>query len=230
MLKSGAEQLGIILNAHQLSQFAQYYDLLSEYNRRFNLTRIIQKNDVIIKHFLDSLTAAAYIPQNAKVADVGTGAGFPGIPLKIARPDIELTLIDSLKKRVDFLEIVSEALFSSSIRCVHARAEDIGKLPEYREGFDVSLSRAVSKMNIIAEYSLPLVKIGGYMLAMKGRDIEGELRDSQDTITALGGETASSVLHTLPHSEITHSVIIIHKKRKTPARFPRNNKHIGKPI
>ena len=208
-------------------KFDTYMSLLLEWNEKINLTAITEPSEIRTKHFLDSLTCADSIPSGASIADVGTGAGFPGIPLKIERPDISLTLMDALNKRVSFLKEVCSQL-DITADCVHIRAEDAGRDAEYRERFDVAVSRAVANLSVLAEYCLPLVKKGGVMLAMKGKDIQDEIRGAEDILARLGGRVREVQYHTIDGTDITHSIVVIEKIAKTPAQYPRSNSKIKK--
>lgn len=209
-------------------EFKKYMDLLLEWNEKINLTAITEPKEVEIKHFEDSLTClkSGYIKDGDKVVDVGTGAGFPGLPVKIENNNIKLTLMDSLNKRINFLKEVSNQL-ELDTDCIHIRAEEAGKNKLYREQFDVSVSRAVARLCVLVEYCLPLVKVGGYMLAMKGKDIEEELEQAKPLIKSLGGQVKEVQLHTLSDEEITHSIVVIEKISNTPGKYPRNGKKVG---
>lgn len=209
-------------------EFEKYMSLLLEWNEKINLTAITEPEDVKIKHFEDSLTCikSGYIKDGDKVVDVGTGAGFPGLPIKIENNRVKLTLMDSLNKRINFLKEVSSKL-NLDTECIHIRAEEAGKNKLYREQFDVAVSRAVARLCLLAEYCLPLVKKGGFMLAMKGKDVEEELEEAKPLIKLLGGTVKEVQLHTLSDSEITHSIVVIEKTSDTPAKYPRNGKKAG---
>lgn len=209
-------------------EFEKYMNLLLEWNEKINLTAITQPDEVKIKHFEDSLTClkSGYIKDGDSVVDVGTGAGFPGLPIKIENNNIKLTLMDSLNKRINFLKEVSSQL-NLDTECIHIRAEDAGKNSLYRQQFDVAVSRAVARLSVLAEYCLPLVKKGGYMLAMKGKDIEEELEEAKPLIKLLGGAVKEVQLHTLSDVEITHSIVVIQKVADTNAKYPRNGKKVG---
>ncbi len=210
------------------SEFQTYMNLLLEWNEKINLTAITQPEDVKIKHFEDSLTClkSGYIKDGDKVVDVGTGAGFPGLPIKIENNNVSLTLMDSLNKRINFLKEVSSQL-GLDTECIHIRAEEAGKNKLYREQYDVAVSRAVANLSVLAEYCLPLVKKGGYMLAMKGKDIDEELESAKPLIKLLGGEVKEVQLHTLSDKEITHSIVVIEKVSRTNVKYPRNGKKVG---
>jgi len=197
--------------------FATYFDLLIEWNEKINLTAITQFDEVTVKHFEDSLSGADLVPQNASLCDVGTGAGFPGIPLKIARPDVSLTLMDSLNKRINFLQTVSDAL-QLDAKCIHIRAEDAGQ-GAYRESFDVVTARAVAKLNTLCEYCLPLVKVGGRFLAYKAL-VEEELAESQNALKILGGKVESVHNFNLSNGD-TRCILVIKKIAPTPKKYPR---------
>lgn len=204
------------LTAQQLAQFETYYAMLADWNTRVNLTAITEPEDVAKKHFLDSLAAAPYLKPNAAVADVGTGAGFPGLPLLILRPDLRVTLIDSLQKRLVFLEAVLKEL-KLSAELVHARAEDAGQDPKYREKFDVALTRAVSGLPVLCELTLPLVKVGGKSIAYKGDSAE-ELAASGNALKILQA-TAERVI--IPADYGARELVILTKNGTTPKQYPR---------
>ena len=207
--------------------FETYTDILLEWNGKINLTAITDRREIEVKHFEDSLTCAEYIPIGATVVDVGTGAGFPGVPIKLKRGDIQLTLMDALQKRTVFLRELCTRL-QIQTDCVHIRAEDAGGSGEYRESFDVAVSRAVTGLAALAEYCLPLVKPGGLMLAMKGKACETEISEAEPLIKTLGGKITKVALHTLSDQAITHSIIIIEKIHSTPEKYPRRGKKVGK--
>ena len=209
-------------------EFQKYMELLLEWNEKINLTAITKPDEIEKKHFYDSITClkSGYIKDGDKIADVGSGAGFPGIPIKIENNTVKLTLMDSLNKRINFLKTVSEAL-NLDIDCLHIRAEDAGRDKEYRENFDVVVSRAVAGLDVLTEYCLPLVKKGGYMLAMKGREIEEELDRAKPVIKILGGRVREVQMHEIPDTDIIHSIVIIEKTENTNIKSPRKGKKIG---
>ena len=221
LLSEGAKSLGISLNDVQLDNFMKYMDLLLEWNENVNLTAITQPQEVITKHFLDSLTALSLIPKNATVADIGCGAGFPGLPLKLARGDIRLTLLDSLAKRINFLNTVISETGVSDVECVHSRAEDAGQNKVYREKFDVAVSRAVANLTTLCEYCLPFVKVGGVFIALKGPLAEDELAAAKKAIHLLGGELMPIVETCVPFTDLNHKIVIIKKVAKCPKGYPR---------
>ena len=208
-------------------QFAIYRENLLEWNKVMNLTAIKEPEEVNSLHFSDSCALLGFADfKNKSVIDVGTGAGFPGLPLKIAEPSIKLTLLDSLDKRISFLKDCCNKLSFEDVICIHARAEEI---PEgLRESFDIAVSRAVARLNVLSELCLPYVKPGGCFIAMKGPDFEQELEEAKPAIKLLGGKCSACELYTLPGTEITHSAIIIKKHSETPSKFPRRFAQIKK--
>lgn len=221
--KNGLQQLHIALSEKQMEQFLQYYELLVEKNKVMNLTAITEFDEVVEKHFLDSvsLTQQLDLHQPLKVLDLGTGAGFPGIPLKIVFPELEITLMDSLNKRVLFLKDVISSLQLENIEAVHGRAEEAARNKKYRESFDLCVSRAVANISTLSEYCLPFVKIGGSFISYKSSTIEDELEDGKKGIAILGGKVKDVYKFTLPESELQRSFVIIEKEKKTPKAYPR---------
>ena len=221
--KNGLQQLHIALSEKQMEQFLQYYELLVEKNKVMNLTAITEFDEVVEKHFLDSvsLTKQLDLHQPLKVLDLGTGAGFPGIPLKIVFPELEITLMDSLNKRVLFLQDVISSLQLQNIEAVHGRAEEAARNKKYRESFDLCVSRAVANISTLSEYCLPFVKIGGSFISYKSSTIEDELEDGKKGIAILGGKVKDVYKFTLPDSELQRSFVIIEKEKKTPKAYPR---------
>lgn len=220
-LQSQAQKIDINLTNKQLNEFYTYMNLLIEWNKNINLTAITEPEEIIKKHFIDSLTISKNIQKDSSIIDVGTGAGFPGIPLKIVREDINIVLLDALNKRLNFLNEVIKENKLENIETVHFRAEEIGKNKKYREKYDIATSRAVAQLNILVEYLLPLVKIGGKCICMKGSNVEEELKNSKKAITLLGGEIEKIEEFILPDSDIKRNVIIIKKVNSTPAKYPR---------
>lgn len=209
------------LSENQIGQFEKYYELLIEWNNKFNLTAITKKEDVILKHFYDSLTSLNYINNSSKIIDVGTGAGFPGIPLKIANNTFDVTLVDSLGKRVNFLNEVIRELKLDNINAIHGRAEDLGKNPEYREKYDVAISRAVANLSTLSEYLLPFVKVGGVAICMKGPNISEELEKGKKAIKILGGEIEKTDNFSLENGADIRNIIIVKKIKNTTKAYPR---------
>lgn len=223
-----ARLVGIELDDVALERFETYYNMLIDCNTRMNLTAITEEHEVIVKHFCDSLCLLSKwdIPQNARLIDVGTGAGFPGIPLLIARPDLKLTLLDGLNKRLVFLENVLKEI-GLDAEIVHARAEEGAADKKYREKFDVATSRAVARLNVLSEYCLPYVKKGGVFLAMKGPAAEQELAEAEKALSLLGGEAAKTEAYTLS-DESARTIIAVNKVKHTPPAYPRHNSKIKK--
>lgn len=221
MLQKQSEKLGVELDNKQKEKFYNYMELLLRWNENINLTAITEPKEVLQKHFIDSLTIMPYIQKDDKVIDVGTGAGFPGIPLKIAKENIEVTLLDALNKRLNFLNEVINKLELSNIETLHLRAEEAGKNKNLREKFDISVSRAVAPLAVLVEYLLPLVKVNGKCICMKGSNIEEEIKNSKKAIEILGGKIETIEEFTLPDSEIKRNIIIIKKVNSTPSKYPR---------
>lgn len=225
LIIDGAEQLGLKLTEAQAQQLVRYNDMLIERNKTVNLTRITEPHEVVTKHFLDSLTPLLTSHVKGRVIDVGTGAGFPGLVLKCAVPEIELTLLDSLNKRINFLRDAAESMgITEGISFIHSRAEDCGLSVEHREKYDTVVSRAVANLRTLCEWCLPLLKPGGYMLALKGPLAESELEDAESAITVLGGNVSDIFSVDIPFTELNHKIIIIKKARRTPKLFPRKGK------
>lgn len=212
--------LGYELSDQQIQRFCLFGDLLLDWNQKLNLTRITDPHEIILKHFIDSMVLSNYI-QGIKVADLGTGAGFPGIPLKILRPELDISLIDSLKKRLDFLDIVISSLELKGTRTIHARAEDFGRDVRYRGKFDTVSSRAVARLPILLEYTLPILKLNGLFLSPKGLQAQEELDESRAALKVLGGNVDSIQNYSLGESAEHHTIIIVRKIKDTPSAYPR---------
>ena len=214
---------GISLSAEQVQQFETYMSLLGEWNERINLTTIVDREDVLIRHFIDSLSVLTlYQPQaHDRLIDVGTGAGLPGIPLAIVHPELSITLMDATGKKVQFLEAVKEALGLQQIVVVQSRAEEGGQDIFFREEFDVVVARALARLPVLLEYLLPFAKVGGVCIAMKGENPQEELADSTLALRTLGGQLEELVRFDLPIVNITHHLIRFRKTNLTPAKYPR---------
>ena len=215
------KQIDIEFDDKQINQFYDYMNLLLEWNEKINLTAIVEPEEVILKHFIDSLTINKYIEKNKTIADVGTGAGFPGIPLKIYRPDLNVTLVDSLNKRINFLNEVIDKLDLKEISTVHSRVEDFGRDKKYRESFDYVTARAVANLTTLSEYLIPITKVNGKCICMKGNDVKEEITNSKNAINLLGGKISKIDEFKLPNSDISRNVIIIDKMKNTPNKYPR---------
>ena len=223
ILKNAAEEYGISLSETQLQQFDRYQELLVEWNQKMNLTALTEPKDVAIKHMIDSVSVydEKWFSEGMSVIDVGTGAGFPGLPLKILCPSLKVTLLDSLNKRVKFLETVVSELGLSDIVCVHARAEEAARQKQYREKFDAVVSRAVARLPILAEYDLPFVRVGGFFAAMKGAKYEEEAEEAKKAVKLLGGGEPVLREIKLPGLEDKRGIIYIRKEKRTPSVYPR---------
>lgn len=228
IMKAKAASFGVDLSENQLKMLDTYAEMLVDWNTRMNLTGITDSEGVMTRHFEDSLTmlSAVDLPENAKVIDVGTGAGFPGMVLKIARPDIKLTLLDSLNKRLIFLDAVVEAI-GVQVKTLHLRAEEGGRNPLYREQYDIACARAVANLRELAEYCVPYVKVGGKFVSMKGPDVQEEVNSAKAGIGTLGGKV-NDVTELKISDGSGRSIIIVDKIKNTPPQFPRNSGKISK--
>jgi 16S rRNA (guanine527-N7)-methyltransferase len=218
-----AKKTGIPFREEWFALFEKYYEKVVEANQTVNLTAITEREDVYWKHFFDSLTLLACpgVPSAGSVVDVGTGAGFPGLVLAIARPAFDVVLLDSLQKRVRFLESAVEALGLAGVRVVHGRAEVVGQTDGWREGFDVATARAVARLNVLAELLLPLVRVGGMAVAWKGPGVEEEMQEAERAFRELGGEVERIHWCTLPEGRGERALVVIRKVTTTPKRYPR---------
>lgn len=221
LMRDYGKEINIVFTEEQLQKFYQYMNLLIEWNEKINLTAIIEPKEIILKHFIDSLTIMKYIQPNKSVIDIGTGAGFPGIPIKIMREDLNMTLLDSLNKRINFLNEVIKELELENIIAVHARIEEYAKNKQYRETFDVATSRAVANLTTLSEYMLPMVTINGTAICMKGSEVNEEISKSKNSIKLLGGEICKIEEFTLPKSDNQRNLILVKKIKQTPSKYPR---------
>jgi 16S rRNA (guanine527-N7)-methyltransferase len=217
------KEKGISLSPKQLDQFERYFQLLVEWNEKMNLTAITEKEEVYLKHFYDSISAAFFVDFNSTISicDVGAGAGFPSIPLKICFPSLRVSIVDSLQKRITFLNELANQLDLTDVHFYHDRAETFGQKPEIREAFDLVTARAVARLSVLSELCLPLVKVDGQFVAMKGASAKEELEQGQAAINVLGGKLEAEHQFKLPTEESERSIFVIKKVRKTPKKYPR---------
>ncbi|MDK2564538.1 16S rRNA (guanine(527)-N(7))-methyltransferase RsmG [Romboutsia sedimentorum] len=228
ILKKGLEDLGITASNKVLNNFNIYREILVDWNQKMNLTGIEDEKEVYIKHFLDSVSSVKdnYIKDGVSIIDVGTGAGFPGLPLRICLENIKLTLLDSLNKRINFLQEVSNSLELDNIEFIHGRAEDFGKLEEYREQYDIATARAVAGLPILMEFCVPFIKVGGHFVCLKGPNANLELEESKAAMEALGIEFIDKIDVELPETDLNHNILVFKKVKSTPDKYPRK---AGKP-
>ena len=220
-MQEKSSELDINFSVEQLEKFYRYMELLIEWNEKMNLTAIIEPNEIILKHFVDSLTIIKYLKNAKTLVDVGTGAGFPGIPVAIMMSNLEITLVDSLNKRLIFLEEVIKELRLTNVKLVHSRAEEFGQNKMYREKFDIATSRAVANLSTLSEYLIPLVKINGNIISMKAAQAEEEIEQAKNAIKELGGKINKIEEFNLPQSDIGRTIILISKEKQTPNKYPR---------
>ena len=228
ILRQGINGFGIEANDQMINDLKTYREILVDWNQKMNLTGIEEEKEVFIKHFLDSISAVSkgYIKDGISLIDVGTGAGFPGLPLKICLRNIKLTLLDSLNKRINFLQEVSNSINLEDIEFIHGRAEDFGKDSKYREQFDVATARAVAGLPILMEFCVPFVKVGGYFVCLKGPNANLELEESQKAMEVLGLEFIEKIDIELPSEELKHNILVFKKVKNIPEKYPRK---AGKP-
>lgn len=217
------QEKGINLSPEQMSQFETYFHTLVEWNEKMNLTAITDKPEVYLKHFYDSVSAAFYYDFSGPlhICDVGAGAGFPSIPIKIAFPELHVTIVDSLNKRITFLEHLAKELKLENVRFIHDRAETFGQNKDHRESYDVVTARAVARLSVLSELCMPLVKVGGNFVAMKAANAKDEIEAGKKAVTTLGGKMKEVHSFTLPIEESERNIIIINKEKPTPKKFPR---------
>ena len=218
---SAFKSINLDLTENEINTFKMYMDLLLEWNNKINLTAITEEDEIILKHFVDSCSIIKYIKNEDKLIDIGTGAGFPGIPLKVINKDIHITLMDSLNKRINFLNEVINKLSLENINAIHSRAEDLARNKDYREMYDVAVSRAVANLSTLSEYMLPFVKVGGKCICMKGPNIDEELENAKGAITKLGGRIKYIDNFKLGNTENERNIIVIEKIKETSKMFPR---------
>ena len=223
ILAARADEAGIPLTAEQIGQFSVYHEMLLDWNTRMNLTALTAPEDVAVKHIIDSLTAydAARFDGARTLIDVGTGAGLPGIPLAVYAPHLTVTLLDSLNKRVRFLTEVTAAMGLQNVRCIHARAEEAARTAEHRAAYDIVVSRAVARLPVLLEYTLPFVRVGGTLLALKGRAYAEEQKEARRAAEVLGGGRITARPVHLPGLDDVRAILTVTKERQTPAIYPR---------
>lgn len=221
VLKNNASKVDVILNDEMLDKFFKYKNLIIEWNEKINLTAITEDLDFIIKHFIDSLTINKYIEEGKNVIDIGTGAGFPGIPLKILNEDNKIVLFDSLNKRLKVLDDIIQKLELQNVETLHGRAEETFKNKKYRENYDIAVSRAVASLNVLVELMLPAVKVGGKCICMKGNNADIEIEEAKKAIKELGGEIEKVEKIVLPELNLERNIIVIKKVKQTPNKYPR---------
>ncbi len=221
LFKEYLDKIKIDVEDSKIEKFFDYMNLLISWNQKINLTAITEEKEIIIKHFIDSLTINKYIENYNKIYDIGSGAGFPGIPLKILNDNKEFTLIDALNKRIVFLNEIKDKLELKQIELIHGRVEDLAKNIEYREKGEVVVSRAVANLSTLVEYMLPFVKIGGICICMKGNNISEELKNAEKAINILGGELENIDNFVLPGSDLERNIVIIRKIKNTSSKYPR---------
>ncbi len=232
-LLAGLSELGIPYTEQMLEQLQTYYEMMVEKNKVMNLTAVTEKDEVITKHFLDSLCfAKVYLPKrkegfSPRIIDIGTGAGFPGIPLKIFFPELKVVLLDSLQKRINFLQDVVSALGLDGISCIHGRAEELSGKAEYREQFDYAVSRAVARLASLSELCIPFVKQGGQFLAYKSEGATEEIEEAGEALSTLGCKKVDILSYTIPESDLPRKLVVATKTTATPAKYPRGG---GKPM
>ncbi len=226
-MKEKMKKIDINITDMQIKKFFSYMNLLIEWNQKINLTTIVAPKEIIIKHFVDCGTILKYLKDGENIIDIGTGAGFPGIPVKILNENLNVTLVDSLNKRINFLNEVCKTLNLNNVELVHSRAEDLAKNKEYREKFDKTVSRAVANLSTLAEYDLPFIKNGGQMVAMKGFEIDEELKNAEKAINILGGKVKEVNKFNLIDTDNKRSIVVIDKIKATPKQYPRK---AGKPL
>ncbi|KKY01721.1 16S rRNA methyltransferase [Paraclostridium benzoelyticum] len=229
ILKKGIEDLGLKCSDETIDKFSKYREILVEWNQKMNLTGIEEEKEVYIKHFLDSVAAVkkGYIKDGMSIIDVGTGAGFPGLPLRICLENSKVTLLDSLNKRINFLSEVCTSINVDDIELIHGRAEDFGKDEKYREQYDIATARAVAGLPILMEFCVPFIKVGGYFVCLKGPNADTELEESRKAMEVLGLEFVEKIDVELPEIELKHNIVVFKKVNSTPAKYPRK---AGKPV
>ena len=223
IFKKLAKEIHLDIDRSKIVKFYEYMNLLLEWNEKINLTAITEQNDIILKHFIDCLTIKKYLKDNDKIVDIGTGAGFPGIPLAIMSEANKFTLVDSLNKRVNFLNDVKEKIDLKNIEAIHSRAEEFGQNKIYREKYDIAVSRAVANLSVLLEYLLPTVKVGGNVICMKGSKVQDEMNEAKYALKELGGVIKLTDEFCLPETDMKRNIIVIEKIKNTPKKYPRKS-------
>ena len=228
LLKKGITEFNIDVDEKMIDDFSIYREILVEWNQKMNLTGIEDEKEVFIKHFLDSVSIFknGYIKDNMKVIDVGTGAGFPGLPMKIAKRSLDVTLLDSLNKRINFLQEVCKKIYIDDVEFIHGRAEDFGQDENYREQYDIATARAVAGLPVLMEFCVPFVKVGGYFICLKGPNADLELEESKKAMETFGVKFIEKIDIKLPEIELNHNILVFEKIQNTPSKYPRK---AGKP-
>lgn len=225
ILKTASSNINLQFDENKYNKFIKYKELLKEWNEKVNLTAIKEDEEIIKKHFIDSMKIFQfeYLKNAKKIIDVGTGGGFPGIPMKIMKPDIELVLLDSLKKRINVLQDILCNIGINDVDTIHGRAEDFAQNRQYREKFDAVVSRAVANLSVLNEFCLPYVKVGGYFIAMKGPSVEEEVKAASRSISLLGGKLEKIIQVDIEDSNLNHNLVVIKKIKNTPKQYPRKS-------
>lgn len=221
IMDTACKDVGLEFDEEKYDKFIKYKDILKSWNKKINLTTIVEDEDIIKKHFIDCIKIFKFSPLRdiSNVIDIGTGAGFPGIPMKIVNPQINVVLLDSLNKRINFLNQVISDIQLNNIKCIHGRAEDFSKDIKYREKFDAAVSRAVANLSVLSEFCIPYIKLGGYFVAMKGPSVDDEIKESKKAISILGGKIENIVK--IENDDLNHNLVVIKKVKKTPNIYPR---------
>lgn len=228
IIKKSAENLNLSFSKDQYEQFMRYKDLLKEWNEKMNLTAITEDEEIISKHFIDSIQAFQFdeLKDAMTLIDVGTGAGFPGLPIKIMKPELKVTLLDSTNKKLGFLKVVSQELKLNNVEFIHSRAEDGSRKIGYRDSYDIAISRAVANLSLLTELCLPYVKIGGHFIALKGPAVDQEIDDAKYAVQVLGGKIVKTMEVDIEGTDLKHNLVVIRKVKATPKDFPRSSSTI----
>lgn len=223
ILEEACEKIDLNFDEAKYKKFIKYKDLIKEWNEKVNLTAITDDEEIIKKHFIDSIKVynCDYVKEAKSIIDIGTGGGFPGIPMKIVKEESSMVLLDSLNKRINFLNEVIEELSLKDIKTIHGRAEDFAQMPEYRQQFDLAVSRAVANLTVLLEFCLPYVKVNGYFVALKGPAIEEEIKNAQVALRVLGGEIKDIIEVEIEGSDLKHNLLVVKKIKDTPKKYPR---------